>query len=358
MLELQDRIDQYLQMNDLEKIFQYLQQHRIPYDQVDYNNPFFQNEIRPEQGETLEQTMRKYRAFVSAAADNRYIPSEFYIPDGRNMYIRKYPRYMEEHTHYHKDILELDIVLQGEFSQELDGQQIRLRPGDLLLIAPNIRHTARIYSDTGVVFTVMIYQKVIRDLMNSVDSEDNILRKFLLRILYSSSCWPYLLCRTGFDVDLAGLIIDLEENQEQYGPHVNSYMEAGLRLFLLRMLVRHETQIQTGREVTKNDSDILNIMDYIETNFKTITLSALAESYSYSPNYLSGLIRKQYGKTFHDILTEVKMKKAADLLTTTDLTMSRIAEQTGFSDKSYFLKCFKKHFGMTPLEYKNLPKIL
>jgi len=92
--------------------------------------------------------------------------------------------------------------------------------------------------------------------------------------------------------------------------------------------------------------------DYIEANYQTVTLNSLARIYNYSPSYLSGLIREQYGRSFSDIITEVKMKHAIRLLQTTDDSMVRIAEAVGYSDKSYFLRRFKQVFGMTPSQYK------
>ena len=223
---------------------------------------------------------------------------------------------------------------------------------DILFISPNTHHIARVYSDSSVVFTIIVYQHVLRNLLDSVDGEDNVLRTYLLRILYGGTYNPYLLCRMSMDVDLAGLAMELEENQEHFSTHMNKYMEAGLRLFLLQLLVKHEKEMELGGEVAKNDSDILNIMDYIKTNYATVTLGTLAKSYNYSPNYLSTLIRTQYGRTFYEILTEIKMQKAAQLLRETDYSMSRISEQTGFSDKSCFLKRFKKYYGMTPSQYR------
>lgn len=352
MLELSERIGQYLQLNDLEKIFYHMKTNHLTPQEVSYDDHFFQTEIRPEPGLTREETIRRYRALVSATVDNRYISSELYIPKGRTMYIRKFPRYMQVHEHYHKDVLEIDMVLRGTFSQKIGNTRLQMKAGTVCLISPNVRHTARIGSEDSVVLTGMVYQSVIRELLSSVDAEENILHTYLLRILYGSTYSPYLLCDMEFDPDLAGLMMEVEQIQHYSGAHMNNYVEAGNRLFLLRLLVKHEHELQMGTEVAKSDSDILNIMDYIETNYAEITLQSLARSYNYSPNYLSALIRSQYGRTFHEILTDVKMKKAAELLRQTDYSMTRISEQTGFSDKSYFLKRFKKYYGMTPSEYR------
>ena len=47
------------------------------------------------------------------------------------------------------------------------------------------------------------------------------------------------------------------------------------------------------------------------------------------------------------------MKHAASLLEFTDMPISQIAEKVGINDPLYFSKKFKKHFGISPTEYKN-----
>ena len=54
-----------------------------------------------------------------------------------------------------------------------------------------------------------------------------------------------------------------------------------------------------------------------------------------------------------DLVREIRLDKAEKLVVTTDKSASEIAYEVGFKESSYFGKCFKKKFGMTPLEYRN-----
>jgi len=63
-------------------------------------------------------------------------------------------------------------------------------------------------------------------------------------------------------------------------------------------------------------------------------------------------IKKVADMTPNDFLRHVRMQRAEELVTKSQLTFSQIAYQVGFTDPKYFGKCFKKHTGMSPSEYR------
>ena len=56
-----------------------------------------------------------------------------------------------------------------------------------------------------------------------------------------------------------------------------------------------------------------------------------------------------------EFIMDVRLKRSAQLLKESDLTISEIAIQTGFNNPKYFSICFKKHFELTPTEFKKKP---
>lgn len=88
-----------------------------------------------------------------------------------------------------------------------------------------------------------------------------------------------------------------------------------------------------------------------------ITLSYISQKLNYSATYLGRLIKKHTNKSFSDILTDKRIAVAKEKLTTTNLLISQVAEQSGFIDSSYFAQVFKKNTGVTPLEYRSITNI-
>jgi 2-isopropylmalate synthase len=95
------------------------------------------------------------------------------------------------------------------------------------------------------------------------------------------------------------------------------------------------------------------IMNYIKNNYATVTLDDLVNSFHFTKPYLSKYIKENTGRTFGDIVRELRMKKACDMLENTKMTVELIAQKSGYPTPEHFNRLFKKIYGMTPLQYKN-----
>lgn len=73
-----------------------------------------------------------------------------------------------------------------------------------------------------------------------------------------------------------------------------------------------------------------------------------------SPNYLRQIFKQHTGESFVEYLTRIRMEKAAALMEDTTLKIQYIAQQVGYSNQRYFAICFKKHYQLTPTEYREL----
>ncbi|HOV40623.1 MAG TPA: response regulator [Oscillospiraceae bacterium] len=111
-----------------------------------------------------------------------------------------------------------------------------------------------------------------------------------------------------------------------------------------------------GREKSEKGkcSDIVKkAKEYIENHFdEDISLNLAAASVNLSPSYFSALFSQEAGCTFIEYLTDVRMQKAAQLLSDTDMKIVDIGFEIGYRDSHYFASIFKKTFGCTPKEYR------
>lgn len=97
----------------------------------------------------------------------------------------------------------------------------------------------------------------------------------------------------------------------------------------------------------------LMAMEYIKENYANpdMGLNKICEYLNISTSHFSNILKRETGKTFTEVLTDIRMEKAKQLLRQTDLKNYEIAEKVGFSDPHYFSVAFKKTTGMTPKEY-------
>lgn len=97
------------------------------------------------------------------------------------------------------------------------------------------------------------------------------------------------------------------------------------------------------------------IIEYIQKHYhENISLDLLAEVFHFSPTYISRLIRRSQGTNFTEIVSETRLNEAKRLLADNSMRIADIGKQTGYLDTSYFIQSFKKRFGVTPNEYRNL----
>lgn len=88
---------------------------------------------------------------------------------------------------------------------------------------------------------------------------------------------------------------------------------------------------------------------YIGEHFhEKISLESLAIELGFSSGYVSKCLRKYCNKNFPTLLLEHRIQQSVRLLTESNLTVSEVAYQVGFSDPNYFYKCFQKMMGVQP----------
>ena len=78
----------------------------------------------------------------------------------------------------------------------------------------------------------------------------------------------------------------------------------------------------------------------------------LAARFSISETSMKNYFRGVFGQNISAYLREIRMRKAAELLTGSRLSVSEVAEQVGYINQSKFASVFKKQFDMSPLEYR------
>ncbi|MDE6641024.1 MAG: 2-isopropylmalate synthase [Acetatifactor sp.] len=108
-----------------------------------------------------------------------------------------------------------------------------------------------------------------------------------------------------------------------------------------------EQHITSGRE-----ERIVEIISYIQNDYKNVTLETLSEEFHLSKPYLSKYIKEKSGMTFQDVVKKERMKKARTMLRETGHTVETVAAEVGYENVEHFNRLFKKTYGMTPVQYR------
>ena len=100
----------------------------------------------------------------------------------------------------------------------------------------------------------------------------------------------------------------------------------------------------------RNKPIIYQVLHYLNElqDKKMPSASEIAKKFDITPEYFSKIFKKTVKKKFKDYCTEIKIFKTTELLVYTDMSISRIAIENGFTQQSYFARIFKQKTGLTP----------
>lgn len=104
------------------------------------------------------------------------------------------------------------------------------------------------------------------------------------------------------------------------------------------------------------DERLVEMMNYMQSNYQSVTLEDMAAQFHLSEPYISKYIHEKSGKTFVEQLTNIRMKKARTLLKNGNMTVENIAISVGYPNVEHFNRTFKKLYQITPVQFRNSHK--
>lgn len=110
----------------------------------------------------------------------------------------------------------------------------------------------------------------------------------------------------------------------------------------------------SGESNEINSKIVAQVQQYIQQNisWQQLSLSVIAAHFDFSDDYLNRAFRKETGTTINGFITSVRTSQACRLLKQTQLSISEIAQSTGYASTNYFCRNFKKQTGLTPNEFR------
>jgi AraC-like DNA-binding protein len=254
------------------------------------------------------------------------------------------------------DYFTIIYVVQGTCTISFSNTKYSLTVGELCIISPHTPH--RVYVEPGnLVVDIMSDPQHFENYFFHLISKENVLSDFFRNSLYRTK-QEYLLFHMPLTRDVKGIIQHLFQefvSGEQFSTEVfHNY----LQIFYATIIRSHDTTY-TYYEAEKKSSPstvIPAILNYINNNYRTLSLEALANHFHYNCAYLSNLIKTSTGKTYSDIVTSLKIKEAKSLLCNTSLSVEKISELVGYHSADHFTHSFKLMNGLSPRAYRKTNK--
>ncbi|MBE7052938.1 MAG: AraC family transcriptional regulator [Ruminococcaceae bacterium] len=149
----------------------------------------------------------------------------------------------------------------------------------------------------------------------------------------------------------------LEESLNSLVNVCNEKMEqleiSGLLHLFLNNLIKSSSNAQKNRSSHSSGEYVKKAIEFIRLNYhRKVTITEICTIVGIERSYLCKIFKAHYGKSPQAYIVEYKMKKAADLISEMNLTVSQAARSVGYEDQAAFSKLFKMYFGYSPSKIK------
>lgn len=254
--------------------------------------------------------------------------------------VREYP------LHWHNSV-EIIYVLRGMVNISIDTDNYSIFENEIEII--NVNESHRIYSSEDnfvLIFHIdsSFLEKYYKDI-------DNIFFYTNTSKEGSQESEEYLVLKTL----LAEILCEMVKKQEDYDEEIESIL---IKL-LFHIINNFHYLISGENDLSEEQFDRYHrISKYIFNNYNNnITLQDIAKKEFLSPDYLSHDFKNATGYSFTDLLNLTRVEEAMKLLLDSNMSLTEISEEVGFSHTRYLNKHFKNYYHLTPLQFRRKNKI-
>ena len=250
-------------------------------------------------------------------------------------------------NHWHEE-LEIVYTLRGHSIHYIDGMRICSNPGRLIVVnsesAHNIIPDRAVYGDGGKVVVVLI---ISRELLEEVFPNF----KSMYFLNEKETACP----------EIGALMQELSRYDDMV--KLSAYEKIYIRGLVLQLLYHITQEGVAERDAIlpinnqKNIERLKGVMQYIENHYKEkLTQCEIAEKFYFSKEYFARFFKKHTGMTFVEYLTKYRLQKAQTQLLSSDASILDVALNNGFSDDRRLILAFKKQYGITPFQYRKMER--
>ena len=245
--------------------------------------------------------------------------------------------------HFHEDI-EIMTIKEGQLMYTVNGKQLLLREGDTIVINSNQIHYNSCVNGGVAKYVICVIHPSI--LVNSVAVEMQAVRPII-----DNPDLPYLRFRyiNEHTESIRNLILALPD--VRHDPFAITK-----QFYQIWDIIRKQAETLGKTEEVVSDPRMMSfktMMHFIANNYqKQITLSDIAASGNISKSLCNTLFHQYVGESPINYLMHLRARKVAELLRAGKMSMSEIAQLTGFGGVSYMSETFRKFFEKSPREYR------
>lgn len=267
----------------------------------------------------------------------------------KNVYLSKHNRYTPPYEHDH-EFFEIVYVLSGKCENNIFGSTDILEQGDLCLMSPSVKHS--LWTEDGLIINILIRRSTIQNVFSSIFRGHSIISDFFTNSIYLRDFATCLMFRTAGDLSIREQILGMYGEQLHADEYSESIISSMLTIFFNKLVRGYQNTAAYPKTVRKQNESVSRILEMMTNDFANITLPDLADKLGYSVVYCSRYIKKTTGCTFSQLLKQIKLQKAEDMLQNTAMSVGEISALCGYENPENFNRAFRQVYKMAPSTFR------
>ena len=280
--------------------------------------------------------------------------NDFFL-EKRDIFLNKHNRYADYPLHTH-EFLEINFMLAGQCTQFINGEELQLQAGQLLLLDKGSSHEIKRMGHDDLLLNLLFKNKGMNlDWLTTLNQESNLVFDFLMQNIRKNTQHSYILFESSQNQHVQEI---MERIIHEYflGERLTDNLISMYIPILITELVANVPFQTDGKQQIAENNLVIQVLREIEINYATTSLENVAKRLGYNKNYLSNRIKVTTGLTFTELLNQERMRQAKFYLINTTHPVETIMQLIGLENKTYFYKIFKKQFGTTPFKFRKNEK--
>ncbi len=250
---------------------------------------------------------------------------------------------------FHKhDYLEIVCVLEGKLLSKSRTDVVNLQKGDIWITNINSEHALACSDGQATIVNICVPIEIFEEgILKEFYEETGTLTDFIKGKSASKEYLYFVYSENHIYKRIIDYIL-LEANSKR---ETHSHLQALLLLLVAELSAEQKTRTDAS------NNKMVEILTFMEKNYATISMKDIAEHFNYTENYLTKFIKKSTGQNASQLLIELRLTKACELLADTDYPVEEIAYNIGYKSSGYFYNLFKKTYHITPVQYREMNSI-
>jgi len=283
---------------------------------------------------------------IYAGGDDFVVNEARLFGTDRSISARTHTRYVDFPEHKH-NYVEMMIVLSGNITHEIDGSELTLSKGEILVMNKHVTHSVRRSGKNDIGVNIIMSDRLIDGVaaelsgtvFSSLIKENTKADGAPIYLAFSTEGRKYI------ENIIENLLFELTEKNTDTG-----IMTGTVSLLLRYLSIENKELLKLGNLKTdKDESRRIEILSYLRSHYRTASLSELGERLYLTVPYLSKITVQLFGKSFKELVIDERMQRAKTAFESTKMPIGDVIRSVGYENESYFHREFKKRYGVTPL---------